>query len=31
VARKEATAEDLEYFKKAFSICLEATDYMVKY
>lgn len=31
VAREEATAEDLENFKKAFSVCLEAKDYMVKY
>jgi hypothetical protein len=30
-AREEATAEDLENFKKAFSVCLEAKDYMVKY
>jgi hypothetical protein len=29
--RQEATAEDLENFKKAFSVCLEAKDYMVKY
>jgi hypothetical protein len=29
--REEATAEDLEDFKKAFSVCLEAKDYMVKY
>ena len=26
-----ATAEQLENFKKAFSVCLEAKDYMVKY
>jgi len=31
VAREETTAEDLENFKKAFSVCLEAKDYMVKY
>jgi hypothetical protein len=30
-ARTEATAADLENFKKAFSVCLEAKDYMVKY
>ena len=29
--RQEATAEDLENFNKAFSVCLEAKDYMVKY
>ena len=29
--REEATAEDLDNFKKAFSVCLEAKDYMVKY
>ena len=29
--RTEATAEELENFKKAFSVCLEAQDYMVKY
>ncbi len=29
--REEATADDLENFKKAFSVCLEAKDYMVKY
>jgi len=29
--RQVATAEDLENFKKAFSVCLEAKDYMVKY
>ena len=29
--REEAAAEDLENFKKAFSVCLEAKDYMVKY
>jgi len=30
-ARQKATAEDLENFKKAFGVCLEAKDYMVKY
>jgi len=29
--RQAATAGDLENFKKAFSVCLEAKDYMVKY
>ncbi len=29
--RQEATAEDLDNFKKAFSVCLEAKDYMVKF
>lgn len=29
--RQEITAADLENFKKAFSVCLEAKDYMVKY
>ena len=29
--RQEATAEELVNFKKAFSVCLEAKDYMVKY
>jgi hypothetical protein len=29
--REEATEEDLLNFKKAFSVCLEAKDYMVKY
>jgi hypothetical protein len=29
--REEATAEQLENFKKAFSVCLEAKEYMVKY
>lgn len=29
--RQEATSEQLENFKKAFSVCLEAKDYMVKY
>ena len=29
--REEATAGQLENFKKAFSVCLEAKDYMVKY
>ncbi len=30
-AREGATEEDLVNFKKAFSVCLEAKDYMVKY
>lgn len=30
-AKQEATAEQLENFKKAFGVCLEAKDYMVKY
>ena len=29
--REQATAEQLENFKKAFSVCLEAKKYMVKY
>lgn len=29
--REEATAEELANFKKAFSVCLEAKEYMVKY
>jgi hypothetical protein len=29
--QQQATAEQIENFKKAFSVCLEATDYMVKY
>ncbi len=29
--REEATAGELENFKKAFSVCLEAKEYMVKY
>jgi hypothetical protein len=29
--REQATAEQMENFKKAFSVCLEAKDYMVKY
>lgn len=29
--REEATAEELDNFKKAFSACLEAKDYLVKY
>jgi hypothetical protein len=29
--KKEATTEQLENFKKAFSVCLEAKDYLVKY
>ena len=28
---QQATAQDLENFKKAFSVCLEAKDYMVKF
>ena len=28
--REQATAQQLENFKKAFSVCLEAKDYMVK-
>ena len=28
---REATAESLENFKKAFSVCLEAKNYRVKY
>lgn len=31
VTTTEATAEDLDNFKKAFSVCLEAKNYMVKY
>ena len=29
--REQATTEQLANFKKAFSVCLEAKDYMVKY
>ena len=29
--REDATEEQLSNFKKAFSVCLEANDYMVKY
>jgi len=29
--REQATAKQLENFKKAFSVCLEAKEYMVKY
>lgn len=29
--REQATAEQLENFKKAFSVCLEAKEYLVKY
>jgi hypothetical protein len=29
--REEATEEQLSNFKKAFSVCLEANEYMVKY
>jgi Ca2+-binding EF-hand superfamily protein len=28
---QHATAEQIENFKKAFSVCLEAKDYMVKF
>ena len=28
---QKATAEQIENFKKAFSVCLEAKDYMVKF
>lgn len=31
VSQSQATAEDLDNFKKAFSVCLEAKDYLVKY
>ena len=30
-ARQEATEEQIGNFKKAFSVCLEAKDYLVKY
>jgi len=30
-AAQQATAQDLDNFKKAFSVCLEAKDYMVKF
>ncbi len=30
-AQQQATAEQVGNFKKAFSVCLEAKDYMVKY
>jgi hypothetical protein len=30
-AKQEATAEQVDNFKKAFSACLEAKDYLVKY
>jgi hypothetical protein len=30
-AKQAATGEQIENFKKAFSVCLEAKDYMVKY
>ena len=30
-ASEQATAEQVENFKKAFSLCLEAHDYMAKY
>jgi hypothetical protein len=29
--REQATAEELDNFKKAFSVCLEAKQYLVKY
>jgi len=29
--QQQATAEQIENFKKAFSVCLEGKDYMVKY
>ena len=29
--REQATADQLENFKKAFSVCLEAKEYMVRY
>ena len=29
--REQVTAEQMDNFKKAFSVCLEAKDYMVKY
>lgn len=29
--REQATAQELENFKNAFSVCLEAKDYMVKF
>jgi len=29
--QQQATAEQIENFKKAFSVCLEASDYLVKY
>lgn len=30
-AQQQATAEQIDNFKKAFSVCLEAKEYMVKY
>lgn len=30
-AKQQATAEQIENFKKAFSVCLEAKEYLVKY
>ncbi len=30
-AQQQASAEQIDNFKKAFSVCLEAKDYMVKY
>ena len=29
--QQQATAQQIENFKKAFSVCLEAKDYLVKY
>ena len=29
--REETTEQQMANFKKAFSVCLEAKDYMVKY
>ena len=29
--QQAATAEQIENFKKAFSVCLEAKDYLVKF
>jgi hypothetical protein len=30
-AKQQATADQIDNFKKAFSVCLEAKDYLVKY
>jgi len=30
-ANQQATAQQMDNFKKAFSVCLEAKKYMVKY
>jgi hypothetical protein len=30
-SQAQYTAEEIDNFKKAFSVCLEAKDYMVKY